>query len=299
MNQHLLTSFVTLAEELHFVRAAERLRITQSALSQQIAKLEGELGFRLFDRARRRVSLTDAGQSLFVEGREALRQLDFAVDMARRASEGRFGRLTIGFADAAALNILPKLTAAFARQYPGVNLILHEMISSEQVEALRAGRIQVALLRPVFDREEFETSLLMREPYVVAIGTDHRLAGFDSVPLHELADEGLVMTRGVKTLYVARNFRDAFKRAGIQPRTVQEVNELHAILGLVAGGMGVALLPRSITQLRLEGVEYRPLVASESPMADMLIAWRTDDQTLTVRRFVDMARQFYPESPVV
>ena len=123
----------------------------------------------LFDRTRRRVALTDAGQSLLEEGSVALKQLTLAVDMAKRAAQGRVGRLTIGFADAAALNVLPTLTSEFARLFPEVNIILHEMISADQVEALRAGRIQIAFLRPVFDEEDLETALLLREPYVVAI----------------------------------------------------------------------------------------------------------------------------------
>lgn len=296
MDQRLLTSFVTLAEELHFVRAAERLRITQSALSQQIAKLEQELDLQLFSRTRRRVTLTDAGQSFLEEGRIALRQLDLAVDMAKRAAEGRSGRLTIGFADAAALNVLPTLTSEFARRYPGVNVILHEMMSSEQVEALRAGRIQIGLLRPIFDNEDFETNLLLREPYVVAVASNHRLAANSVIRLGELADEGLITTRPVKALYLERNFRNPFKRAGVQPRIVQEVNELHAILGLVAGGLGVALFPRSIIKLHLEGVVYKPLHPDETPMAELLIARRSDDQTTTVLRFIEMARKFYAAS---
>jgi DNA-binding transcriptional LysR family regulator len=293
MDQKLLTSFVTLAEELHFVRAAERLKITQSGLSQQIAKLEHGLGFPLFDRTTRRVTLTDAGQSLLEEGRIALRQLNLAVETARRASDGRSGRLIVGFADAAALNILPKLTSAFSWQYPGVNVILHEMISSEQVQALRAGRIQIGLLRPVFENEDFEATLLLREPYVVALAESHRLAGCKMVRLSELGEEGLITTRRVKALYLERNFAAFFKKAGVQPRIVQEVNELHAILGLVAGGLGVALFPKSITKLRLEGVVYRPLEPEESPLADLLIARRSDERSITALNFVRMAIKMF------
>lgn len=293
MDQRLLTSFITLAEELHFVRAAERLRITQSGLSQQIARLEQEIGVQLFNRTRRRVSLTDAGQSLFEEGGIALRQLTLAVDMAKRAAQGHVGRLTIGFADAAALNVLPTLTSEFARRYPGVNLILHEMISADQVEALRAGRIHIAFLRPVFEDEDFDTALLLREPYVVAISTKHRLAASDVIRLADLGEEGLITTTRVKARYVHGNFRPYLKRAGVVLKTVQEVNELHAILGLVAGQLGVALFPRSIMKLQIEGVIYRPLHPDETPMAEMLIAKRTDDRTTTVQRFMDMAKKLY------
>ncbi|MGK6317329.1 LysR family transcriptional regulator [Neorhizobium sp. DT-125] len=293
MDQRLLASFVVLAEELHFIRAAERLRITQSALSQQISKLEQELDVQLFDRTRRRVSLTDAGRSLLEEGSIALKQLTLAVDMAKRAAQGHVGRLTIGFADAAALNVLPTLTSEFARLFPGVNIILHEMISAEQVEALRAGRIQIAFLRPVFDNEDFETFLLLREPYVVAISATHRLATSEVIRLTELADEGLITTHRVKARYVHGNFQPYLKRAGIQLKIVQEVNELHAILGLVAGGLGIALFPRSIIKLQLEGVVYKNLHRDDTPMAEMLIAKRSDDRTATVTRFMEMAKRFY------
>lgn len=293
MDQRLLTSFVVLAEELHFIRAAERLRITQSALSQQISKLEQELDVQLFDRTRRRVSLTDAGHSLLEEGSIALKQLALAVDMAKRAAQGHVGRLTIGFADAAALNVLPTLTSEFARLFPGVNIILHEMISAEQVEALRAGRIQIAFLRPVFDNEDFETFLLLREPYVVAISAIHRLATSDSIRLAELGDEGLITTNRIKARYVHGNFQPYLKRAGIQLKIVQEVNELHAILGLVAGGLGIALFPCSITKLQLEGVVYKNLHPDDTPMAEMFIAKRSDDRTATVTRFMEMAKRYY------
>ncbi|CAN7683256.1 LysR family transcriptional regulator [Neorhizobium sp. LjRoot104] len=293
MDQRILNSFVVLAEELHFVRAAERLRITQSALSQQIAKLEQDLGVQLFDRSRRRVALTDAGQSLREEGSIALKQLTLAVDMAKRAAQGHVGRLTIGFADAAALNVLPTLTSEFAQLFPGVNIILHEMISADQVEALRAGRIQIAFLRPVFDDEDFETALLLREPYVVAISASHRLAASKMVRLTDLTDEGLITTHRIKARYVQGNFQPYLKRAGIQLKVVQEVNELHAILGLVAGGLGIALFPRSILKLQLEGVIYRPLHPDDTPMAEMLIAKRSDDRTATATRFMDMAKKVF------
>ncbi|WP_440412523.1 LysR substrate-binding domain-containing protein [Neorhizobium petrolearium] len=272
---------------------AERLRITQSALSQQISKLEQELGVQLFDRTRRRVSLTDAGRSLREEGSIALKQLTLAVDMAKRAAQGHVGRLTIGFADAAALNVPPTLTSEFARRYPGVNLILHEMISAEQVEVLRAGQIQIGLLRPVFDNEDFETALLLREPYVVAISEIHRLATSEVIRLTELADQGLITTHRIKARYVHGNFQPYLKRAGIHLKVVQEVNELRAILGLVAGGLGIALFPQSITRLHLEGVVYRPLHPNDTPMAEMLIAKRADDRAATVMRFMDMAKKSY------
>ena len=292
MDQRQLTAFVTLAEELHFLRAAGRLRVTQPALSQQIARLEQRLGVSLFQRTRRRVALTDAGQSFLDEATLILRQMELAEEMARRAAAGQIGRLTIGFADAAALNVLPVLASAYTRGHPGVKLILHEMISHEQVEALRAGRIQVGLLRPVFDDENLEKLLLRREPYVVAVAAGHPLAAETTVRLQALRDQPLITTSRVKARYIEGKFRGPFQRAGIKPNVVQEVNELHAILGLVAGGLGIALFPASVTKLTLQGVVYRPLAIEDSPVAELVLAWRKGDDTPTVRDFVKMARHF-------
>ena len=130
-------------------------------------------------------------------------------------------------------------------------------------------------------------------PYVVAISATHRLATADMVRLAELGDEGLITTQGIKARYVQGNFRPYLKKAGIQLKTVQEVNELHAILGLVAGGLGIALFPQSITKLQLEGVVYKELHPGDTPMAEMLIAKRSNDRSATATRFMEMAKTFY------
>lgn len=219
MDQRLLTFFVTLAEELHFVRAAARLGVTQPALSQQIAKLEERLAVRLFERTKRRVALTDAGRVFHHDALTILRQIELATAGARRAAKGLIGRLTIGFVEASSFNILPRLVSRLSRELPEVSLILQEMVTEEQIEAMRSGRIDVGLLRPMFSEPGFGALPLFREDYVVALPASHPLAEQDSVPLAALRDERFIMTPARKRRYVDGRFRAAFRRAGFDRRS--------------------------------------------------------------------------------
>ncbi|MBN9437384.1 LysR family transcriptional regulator [Bosea sp. (in: a-proteobacteria)] len=290
MDQRLLSFFVTLAEELHFVRAAERLGVTQPALSQQIAKLEETLAVKLFERTKRRVALTDAGRNFQSDALAILRQLDLAVAGARRAAQGQIGRLTIGFVEACPFNILPVLVSRLSRELPEVSLILQEMVTREQVEALRSGRIDVGLLRPMFSEPGLGTLPLFRENYVVALPAGHRLTQAAAVPLTALREERFIMTPPGKRRYVEGRFRAAFRRAGFEPQVAQEVHQLHTMIGLVAGGIGVALVPQSVSRLNLENVVYRPLKGLDSTVSELVAAWPLDRETPVLRRFVAIAR---------
>ncbi|HEV2512641.1 LysR substrate-binding domain-containing protein [Bosea sp. (in: a-proteobacteria)] len=290
MDQRQLSSFVTLAEELHFVRAAARLGVTQPALSQQIAKLEESLSVRLFERTKRRVALTDAGRVFLADALTILRQFEQAAMGARRAAKGQIGRLTIGFVEASPFNVLPRLVSRLSRELPEVSLVLQEMVTEEQVEALRSGRIDVGLLRPMFNEPGFGKLPLLRENYLVALPASHPLAEADSVPLSALREERFIVTPARKRRYVEGRFRAAFKRAGFEPQVAQEVNQLHTIIGLVGGGIGVALVPQSISRLDLEGVVYRPLQDDDSPVAELAAAWSLNRETPVLRRFLAIAR---------
>jgi DNA-binding transcriptional LysR family regulator len=290
MDHRQLVSFVRLAEELHFVQAAKRLRITQSALSQQIAKLEARLGLRLFDRSRRRVALTEAGKIFLEEARKVIRQIDTAETLARRAAQGQIGRLTVAYVEAAPFNILSPIVLAFRRACPEVHLDLVEMITSEQIEALSRGRIEVGLMRPMSDDPALSSVLLQREPYVLAMPESHPLAGAGKVRMSALRDEAFIMTSPAKAQYIEDRFRALFSRHGFRPRIVQEVNQVHAVIGLVGGGLGGALVPRSVSKLKLDGVVFKPLQDHDAPKAEMVAVWRKQDDAPVVKRFVDLAR---------
>jgi DNA-binding transcriptional LysR family regulator len=290
MDQRQLVSFVVLAEELHFIRAAARLGVTQPALSQQIARLEDRLAVQLFERTRRRVALTDAGRVFLGDALVILRQFEQAAAGARRAAKGLIGRLTIGFVEASPFNILPPLVSRLSRELAEVSLVLQEMVTEEQVEALRSGRIDVGLMRPLFHEPGFGTLPLFRESYVVALPAGHDLARLGAVPLAALREERFIMTPARKRRYVEGRFRAAFRRAGFEPQVAQEVHQVHTMIGLVGGGIGVALVPRSVSRLNLEGVAYRPLEGEDATVAELIAAWPLDRETPVLRRFLAVAR---------
>jgi DNA-binding transcriptional LysR family regulator len=275
---------------MHFVQAAKRLRITQSALSQQIAKLEARLGLRLFDRSKRRVALTEAGKIFLEEARKAIRQIETAETLAKRAARGQIGRLTVAYVEAAPFNVLSPIVLAFRRACPEVHLDLVEMITSEQLDALSRGRIEVGLMRPMSEDTALSSVLLQREPYVLAMPESHPLARNGKIRMSALRDEAFIMTAPEKARYIEDRFRALFNRHGFRPWIVQEVNQIHAIIGLVGGGLGVALVPRSVSKLKLDGVVFRPIEDPDAPEAEMVAVWRKQDDAPVVKRFVELAR---------
>ncbi len=286
-----LACFVAVAEELHFTRAAARLRLTQSALSQQIARLEAEVGVGLVSRGSRRVALTAAGEVFLLGARATLAQAAETAEAARRAARGEVGRVSLAFADAAPLGILPGLVSRFRAACPDVHLALTEMMTSDAVEAILRRRLDAALLRPMPGTEELETLVLWREPYVVALPAAHPLAAEARIRLEQLRDEPFVATSPVKARYIDWRFRGALARAGFQPRVVQEANQLTALAGLVGAGVGVAFLPASAARLALEGVVYRPLGGQDVPTTEMALAWRKDETAPTIAQLVAVARE--------
>ena len=273
------------------MRAAARLGVTQPALSQQIAKLESILAVRLFERTKRRVVLTDAGRVFLNDALGILRQFEQAAAGAKRAAKGQIGRLTIGFVEASPFNVLPRLVSQLSRELPEVSLVLQEMVTDEQVEALRSRRIDVGLLRPIFDERSFGTLPLFRENYVVALPAAHPLAQAETVALSALREERFIVTPARKRRYVEGRFRAAFRRAGFEPQIAQEVHQLHTMIGLVGGGLGVALVPHSVSRLNLEGVVYRPLRGEAAIFAELVAAWPLERETPLLRRFREIARQ--------
>ena len=182
-----LRYFVAVAEELHFGRAAERLRVAQPGLSQQIQALERALGVALFDRTSRRVELTAAGALLLAEGKRALAQTERALDRARRAGRGEVGRLTVAAIGSATYDVLPALLREHRRRYPEVELVLREMSTPAQVHALRSGEIDVGFLRLPADTRDLVASTVREETMLLMLPESHPLAAHAEVPLAALA----------------------------------------------------------------------------------------------------------------
>ncbi|HET7481038.1 MAG TPA: LysR family transcriptional regulator [Rubrobacteraceae bacterium] len=286
-----LRYFVAVAEELHFGRAAARLRVSQSPLSQQIIQLERELGVELLERTKRRVELTSAGEVYLREARRVLTYNERAEEAARRAGRGELGRLVLGFAGSAAYGVLPLLLKASRERLPDLGIELRgELLSSELVRALGEDEIQIAiLLRTSTENPDLEVAVVRREPFVAALPADHPLARRRVVDPRELSEEPFVIFPRRRGAVLHDAVINTCQDAGFSPRVVQEATELPTQVSLIAAGMGVALVPASMRHLRYHGVVYRSL-RGHPPAPDTAVAWRRGGETPTVRAFLQVVR---------
>ncbi|MCW2855468.1 MAG: benM 1 [Marmoricola sp.] len=274
MDLRQLRYFATLAEELHFGHAAERLHMAQPPLSHAIRQLEADIGVELFRRTTRVVELTTAGEAFLERARAILSDVQAATDHARRIAAGAVGHLTIGCVGSATYSLLPELVRSMSLQLPGVDVTFRgEMLVPDQLDALRAGTIDIALLRPPVADATLEVRTLRRETLVVALPEEHRLARRKRLHAGDLANENLIVHGSTQrsTMYgvVSRLMREA----GVVPRIRHEVGETSTMLTLVAGGLGVAVVPSPVTALRLPHLVYVPLVGANARV-DLAIATR-------------------------
>ncbi|HEY9847144.1 MAG TPA: LysR substrate-binding domain-containing protein, partial [Candidatus Caenarcaniphilales bacterium] len=238
-----LRYFVTLAEELHFGRAAERLHIAQPPLSQQIRQLEAELGFLLFHRTKRMVQLSEAGQVFLREIQQVLRQLEQAVQTGRQASRGEVGQLVVGFVGSAAYNILPAILQTFRTTAPAVNLELHELTTDQQLKWLREGRIDVGFLRPPIEDNIFSLEIIFQEPLVAALPETHVLANQVALSLRSISGEPFILFPRPLAPGLYDQIISLCHQASFSPRVVQEAIQMQTIVSLVAAELGLAIVP--------------------------------------------------------
>jgi DNA-binding transcriptional LysR family regulator len=296
----LLRYFVTVAEEMHFGRAAARLAMTQPPLSQAIRALEDALGVALFARTKRSVELTPVGADLLPEVRRLLADADALRPLAQSLARGEAGVLSLAFVSTADYGLLPSLLRDFGARYPGVRLQLTEATSDVQIEELVAGRIDAGLvIPPLPPRHVAALSYLpiAREPLIAALPADlATLLGQGAeewadtpVSLQELAPAPLV----VFPRRLAPGFYDiimgCYGAAGLTPRIGQEAIQMQTIVSLVSAGMGVALVPQSLRNLRRTGVVYRPL-SVDGPFVETGLVWRAAEVSPVLAGFIDIVR---------
>lgn len=280
-----LRYFVALAEELHFGRAAANVGVAQPALSQQIRKIEDELGVMLFER-RPVVALTQAGQALLVHAREALAGLDVALAAARRGAQGESGSLSIGFAASAVLTRFPRVVRQFRQRFPDVTLELRELPPEFETDTVARRRVDVAFVRETPQDERLIYERVEQERLVALLPRAHRLASAKTLRLEELAEEPVIhFPREISpTLY--DQIQQAWRSAGAQPRVVQEVREWMTEISLVQAGLGVAVVPSSLHRLRLGGVSFREL-KGRLPRPSISICYRASGLSPVASRFVE------------
>jgi DNA-binding transcriptional LysR family regulator len=289
-----LRYFVAVAEEMHFGRAAARLHMTQPPLSQTIQALEATLGTMLFERTQRSVALTAAGAALLPEARRILQQADALPALVRRAAAGASGSLSLAFVSTADYSVLPALLREFREAWPQVQIDLREATSDIQLEDLAQQRIDAGLLIPPLPeraRIELDYLPLLKEPLVLAAPKGMKLLrGQQRVALPLLADAPLIIFPRRIAPALHDTILACFHGAGLTPRIGQEAIQMQTIVGLVSAGMGIALVPQSVSNLKRVGVEYRAL-AEPVPLVETGLAWRRDNRSPVLAAFLELLRK--------
>lgn len=284
-----LRYFRAVAEELHFGRAAERLHIAQPPLSQQIRQLERELQVTLLTRSTRSVELTAAGRVYLSRAVEILDAVDAAADQARRTEQGVEGRLMIGCVGSATYSLLPSLVRELRRVLPDVEVSVQgEMLAPAQVHALRAGEIDLGLLRPPVRHPDITVETLRRERLLLALPTDHPFAVRESIDVADLADEEFISHAGRGRSRMQAELTALCAAAGFVPTVRHEAEETSTLVTLVAAGLGVALVPEPTSGLDVAGVCYRSLV--EPAFIDLIAAYRSPGPEPLVANVVRVLR---------
>jgi DNA-binding transcriptional LysR family regulator len=291
MDLRQLRYFVATAEELHFGRAAERMHIAQPALSIQIKALEDTLGVRLLARTNRVVTLTEAGRLFLKEARRTLEQAEHAAVVARRAGRGEMGRIDIGYdANGAYSGVLSTTIRHYRRHVPDVELGLHEIPPEAQVTAVLEGRIHVGFVtRPTQGLpQELDAIRLAEWPLRVALPADHPLAERSRIPREALADQPFIGF----TKSVGENYGSFVQQVvGFTPRIAYQADSGFALISLVGAGLGVAVVPASISSVNVgESVVYRPILSVNERLGIDLV-FRRDEEDPAVTNFLDIVRR--------
>jgi DNA-binding transcriptional LysR family regulator len=284
-----IRSFLSVAETLHFGRTAELIHLSQPALSLQIRALEEEVGFRLFERNRRKTTLTAAGLTFRDDAARVVSQLDQAIRRARLAADGKLGLLRIGFISTAGNEIVPNLVRRFRESSPEVVFTLLNILTADQIQMLSAGSLDIGFIRlPIGEHPELEVVEVHREPFVVVTPLSHKLATRKRVALHELSGQDFVM---YERSY-APGFHDLIfgmlRDAGVIPNVCQTAGQMPTLISLVDSGMGISILPASAVKHSGASVAACE-IAGKIAMSEIAIAVNKGNRASVVDNFRSFA----------
>lgn len=286
-----LKYFLAVAEELHFGRAATRLDMAQPPLSRQIAALEEDLGVLLFDRSRSQIRLTQAGEVLQDHTRRIFEQLDAAMRETRLVGSGGAGRLRIAFVGSASHGLLPTLIKSFRSFYPDVELALSAMNNAELQRALIAREIDIAVARPALKDEEFRQELLGRERLILALPDNSPLAARAEVSFADLAGQTFVLYPRRPRPSYADVVLGICEREGFTPGRLELTQDFQSAISLVSVGVGLSVVPESVSQTTRPGVVYRPYIGY-NPGTALTVHARLDNRAPQVMNFLEITRKF-------
>jgi DNA-binding transcriptional LysR family regulator len=283
-----LRYFVAVAEELHFRRAAERLHVAQPAVSEQVRKLEAELGVVLLDRTNRRVTLTPAGAVLLEEARRVIRQSEIAREAARNARRNQLGRLRVGYSPDVVPRYVQRSLSRFAQAAPGIEIVLETGSALALAADVRGGRLDVAVVCLPLATGALRVTRLGEERAVCAIPASRSLAGHASVAPAQLADSRLVMLPRANNPAFFDGVISAWRDAGLTAEPREMEPRVDHLLLAVAAGAGVAVLPASAAErTEIAGVRFVPL---EPPVACEVAVLSRDEDSTTITGFLRLAR---------
>ena len=274
MELRLLHYFVTLAEELHFGRAAQRLCISQPPLSVAIKQLEQELDAQLFERSSKGVRLTAAGAHLLVKARQLLTLSHQAAQETRDVARGTVGHLRLGFVGSSLYRGLPQALERMQQTHPQVRVDMLEANSAEQILGLQQMRLDVALVHSIQPPEGIASQLIVEEPFVVCLPERHPLCAGASIDLADLQGDRLILFSTLVSPTYHQRIYEMCLAHGFAPEVRHEVRHWLSVISLVSLGQGVALVPEALARVGLPRLVFRPLMG-EHPRSEMLAMWRS------------------------
>ena len=287
-----LRCFVTVGEELHFGRAARRLNMTQPPLSRQIQMLEYALKVQLLLRTSRSVRLTPAGHAFLADSRRILALAENAASAAQRVSKGEAGLIKLGFTAASSYYFLPKLLAYVKSELKDVEVELSEMVTMQQLDALRESRLDAGLVRPPMDEPGIASIRIASEKLLLAVPRSHPFASGPPKSLTDIAGEPFITFSPVQGRYFYELIAGMLRRASVSVKYVQYVSQVHSILALVSAGIGISIVPETASKLHFEGAELREL-SGPATFAELHLALNMENsnpalpafRALVIRRF--------------
>lgn len=290
MDKRRLLSFIALAEELHFERAAARSHITQPAISQQLMQLEEMIGVRLLYRNKRRVSLTRAGEVFLGEARKIVAEMDAAARLARQIDQGEIGQLTVGVTAPALYIAFPEIITRFRQALPNVHIVTRHMTTAEQEEALRAGEIQIGIVHPPLVDDDLTSEEIASLVFDVVLSESNPLASQSTLSLADLAHERFIIFPRLIGPRLYDTILTLCAEAGFSPEVVIEAFPAQSIVALAACNFGVGFIASDVQHFKRPLVTYRKLTGP-APRLTLGVAYRRDEASPLVKAFISAAHQ--------
>ncbi len=283
-----LRLYVAVAEELSFRKAAEKLHLAQPAVTRQIQALEAELQVQLLFRNRRHVALTPAGRTALLRSKALLGDLDDLVIATQKASRGVGGTLRVGFISYAAYHYLPLIMKAYRLEFPQIEIEMSEINIMQQFDMLLENQVDVAIVGALYKDSRIAMSTIARLQYVAALPAGHRLLERKTIEIGDLEGEDLITPPKGGANSIQGRILEFCSSAGFIPLVIREASDTQAMIGLVAAGMGVSVVPESVAKLNTNGVFYKP-IQGLSKTANISVAWVRENKSEGIGNFVRIA----------